>query len=61
MTRLGSLIKIWRATQGVNIRSLAVEIGLSAATLSRIERGHEMDARSFVKIMQWLTVVKVAE
>jgi DNA-binding XRE family transcriptional regulator len=33
---------------------MAPRIGVSAATLNRIERGHGMDATSLVKVITWL-------
>lgn len=36
------------------IREAAKEIGVSAATLSRVERGHIPDLETFSKICRWL-------
>ena len=44
-------VAAWRE---VSVRDLASEISVSAATVCRIEQGYEMDARTFLKIMQWL-------
>lgn len=38
------------------IREVAAEIGVSPATLSRVERGHMPDLETFSKICRWLTV-----
>jgi|SRR5947208_2062127 len=38
------------------IREVAAEIGISAATLSRVERGHLPDLETFRKICKWLDV-----
>lgn len=38
------------------IRDVAKEIGISPATLSRIERGHIPDLETFGKICRWLNV-----
>src|SRR5438552_12957068 len=38
------------------IREVAAEIGISAATLSRVERGHLPDLETFKKICKWLGV-----
>lgn len=43
-SRIGRLLVLYRATQQQGVRELSHEIGISAATLSRIERGHAMDA-----------------
>lgn len=41
---------------GRGIREVAKEIGVSPATLSRVERGHLPDIRTFEKICDWLKV-----
>ena len=41
---------------GRGIREVATEIGISAATLSRIERGHLPDIETFRKVCEWLKV-----
>ena len=54
--RLGKMIRIYRAAEGVEQRDLAVEIGMSASTLCRLESGHGgLDAGNLVKLLAWLT------
>jgi transcriptional regulator with XRE-family HTH domain len=36
------------------VRDVAKEIGVSPATLSRIERGHQPDLGTFPKLCRWL-------
>jgi transcriptional regulator with XRE-family HTH domain len=43
-----------RAERG--IREVAAEIGISAATLSRVERGHLPDLTTFNKVCDWLGI-----
>jgi len=43
-----------RGSRGV--RAVAKEIGVSAATLSRVERGYMPDLETFGKICRWLKV-----
>jgi len=40
----------------VGIREAAKEIGVSPATLSRVERGHMPDLETFGKICRWLNI-----
>lgn len=54
VSRLGRLLILYRATRGIGVREMAAEIGLSAATVSRIERGHAMDADTLLKMWAWL-------
>lgn len=51
---LGRLALKQRGDRG--IREVAREIGVSAATLSRVERGHLPDLDTFGKICRWLRV-----
>ena len=51
---LGRLVSEKRGKVG--IRATAREIGLSPATLSRVENGQMPDLANFTKICQWLEV-----
>lgn len=50
--KLGARIVEHRGPSGV--RAAAAEIGVSSATLSRIENGHVPDLGTFAKICAWL-------
>ena len=50
--QLGPMLKERRGGQG--IRAVAADIGISAATLSRLETGKQPDLETFSKICQWL-------
>jgi DNA-binding Xre family transcriptional regulator len=54
MYRLSQLLAKKRSGRG--LRETAKEIGISPATLSRIERGKEPSLSNFVKICKWLEV-----
>jgi transcriptional regulator with XRE-family HTH domain len=54
LLRLGHLVRKKRGDEG--IRSVAALIQVSAATLSRVERGHVPDIETFRKICTWLEV-----
>ena len=49
---LGRLILAKRGGRGV--RSTAIDVGVSSATLSRVENGHMPDLETFAKICRWL-------
>lgn len=51
---LGQLIVEKRGSMGV--RAAAKEIGISAATLSRVENGHLPDLQNFRLVCQWLGI-----
>lgn len=52
--RLGTILRKYRKMEELTVRDLALEIGLSAPTLSRIERGEKMDGDTLVKILGWM-------
>lgn len=51
---LGRKLNNKRGERGV--REVAKEIGISPATLSRVERGHLPDIETFSKVCSWLGV-----
>lgn len=51
---IGALIRGKRGAKGV--REVAKEIGISSATLSRVENGSLPDLGTFAKICKWLEV-----
>lgn len=51
---LGRKLREKRGSRG--IRSVALEVGTSPATLSRVERGHLPDLETFGKVCRWLGV-----
>lgn len=51
---LGRILADRRGERG--IRAVAKEIGISHATLSRVERGYMPDLETFSKICKWLEV-----
>lgn len=52
--QLGPMLKEKRGGRG--IRAVATEMGISAATLSRIESGKQPDLDTFAKICKWLNI-----
>jgi len=52
--KLGRQVREKRGDRGV--REAAKEIGISAATLSRVERGHLPDLETFGKLCRWLEI-----
>jgi transcriptional regulator with XRE-family HTH domain len=54
LLRLGAMLRDRRGGRG--IREVAKEIGISAATLTRVEGGRLPDIATFQKICSWLKV-----
>ena len=52
--RLGEVLRRWRLMSERSLRSVASEIGISAATLMRIEHGMEPSGLSLAMILGWL-------
>lgn len=53
--KLGIVIKSYRIHKEISLRELAITIGVSAATLSRIENANfKPDLITFKKILDWL-------
>src|SRR5271165_6701772 len=52
IAELGRLITARRGSRGV--RAAAADVGISSATLSRVENGHMPDLETFAKICKWL-------
>lgn len=49
-------LKVKQKRGGMGIRTAAKEIGISPATLSRIETGKQPDLKSFRLICEWLNI-----
>lgn len=54
LEQLGPLLRDKRGKRG--IREVAAEIGVSAATLSRVETGKQPDLDTFAKVCKWLGI-----
>jgi transcriptional regulator with XRE-family HTH domain len=52
--RLGEVLRKWRRAADIPVREAAELIGVSTATLSRIERGEAMDGTTLAKVLTWL-------
>lgn len=52
--QLGAELK--RERRGRGLREVAADIGISTATLSRIESGRQPDLETFSKVCKWLRV-----
>jgi transcriptional regulator with XRE-family HTH domain len=54
INELASLVKQRRGSMG--LRKAAEEAGVSFNTLSRLERGHQPDMETFVRIVEWVGI-----
>jgi len=52
--KIGRVLKLWRESQGLGLRTFAKELGISHGTLRRIEQGENFDAITLMKILRWL-------
>lgn len=53
--QLGSVLKKWRRMEDITVRAASKLMGVSAATLCRIENGETMDGVTLARILTWLT------
>jgi len=51
---LGDVLRKWRIMNERDLRGVAAEIGISAATLMRIEQGKDCDGQTLFTLLQWL-------
>jgi len=51
---IGKLLRLWRESMGLSCRDAAQRLGLSHATLNRIERGGHCDTVTMLKLLNWL-------
>ena len=49
--KIGKVIRKWRLMQDLDLRSVGKEIGISAATLLRVEIGHDPSGVTLTKIL----------
>lgn len=52
--RLAELIRLYRKWNEWTLRDVADEIGISAATLMRMEAGRVPDGETLAKVLVWL-------
>lgn len=52
--KIGEVIRCYRRIKDVGIRETCAEIGVSHGTLSRVERGEQIDATTMMKLIRWL-------
>lgn len=53
-TRLGEVLRLYRTIRGYTLREIAPQIGVSSATLMRIETGQGFAATMLLKLWNWL-------
>lgn len=53
-TRFGEMLRLYRTVNGLSLREIAPQIGISHATLMRIETGQAFDAETLLKLWAWM-------
>lgn len=59
-SNLGAVLRRWRLVEDLELREVASQIGIGAATLMRIEHGHSFDAATMMKVWVWLMTTQAA-
>ena len=52
--RLGQIIKKWRSMSELDLSSCSRQIGISTATLARLEKGHSPSGNTVKRILAWM-------
>lgn len=52
--KLGAVLRSYRLLREMDLRTLGAEIGVSAPTILRIERGRAIDADTLMKVLNWM-------
>lgn len=52
-TPLGQMLKLYIQITDIPLRDLSRLTGISAATLSRMQRGHDFDTETLLKFLKW--------
>ena len=52
--RIGEVLRKWRIMSELSTRQVAEDIGISFATLNRVENGSSTDAKTIGIILTWL-------
>ena len=51
---IGKLIRLYRDSERISLKEMAHTIGVDYVSLSRFERGHNVNTRSWVAIIKWI-------
>lgn len=54
MRNLAKTLSDYRLLERISLRAMAAKLGISASTLSRIERGEAMDGNTLAAVLRWL-------
>ena len=52
--KIGKVLRAWRLHKEYDLRRVGRQIGISAATLMRLEQGHLVGGVTLVKVLRWL-------
>ncbi len=53
-THLGKMLRLYRMVRNLTLRDMAPQVGISHATLMRIETGQAIDAETLLKLWTWM-------
>jgi transcriptional regulator with XRE-family HTH domain len=53
-THFGEMLRLYRTVENFTLRDMGSDIGISAATLLRIEQGKAFDTATLMKLLTWL-------
>ena len=53
MLRISALVKDYRIRRGLSVKEMGRRLGVSAATVSRLENGKEVSGVTVIALMKW--------
>jgi transcriptional regulator with XRE-family HTH domain len=54
MMRIGPVIRRWRMVTGASLREIALQVGIPAGTLARVERGDRIAGETLASVVRWI-------
>lgn len=52
--RIGTVLRRYRRVEDMDLRTMAKQLGISAATLMRVEIGHDPEGQTLAKLLRWM-------
>lgn len=52
--KLCEVLRLWRKMSDRTLRDVSAEIGVSTATLMRIEKGEDFNGENLGKVLRWM-------
>lgn len=54
ITPLGQMLRLYRTSQGIDMREMGKQMGIGASTICRLESGKEVTLPTAIAILSWM-------